>query len=237
MIIRAAGDIGAKRNDLDSIFAGSATVLREADIAFAQLETVITQRGAMTPNARLAMRSPPAFAQSVRRAGIDCVSVAGNHCLDWGYEGLADTLAHLDRAGVGRCGAGASLGQAWAPWTVEAKGRRVAFVAANSILPEGYAATADRGGCAPLRAHTVYQPIEPDQPGTPARALSFADRADLARLVETIARANAEADHVVVSLHWGIHMVKAVLADYQREAAHAAIEAERTPFSAIIRIC
>ena len=43
-----------------------------------------------------------------------------------------------------------------------------AFLAYNSILPEGYMAEPRRGGCAPMRAHTLYEQIEHDQPGTPA---------------------------------------------------------------------
>jgi poly-gamma-glutamate synthesis protein (capsule biosynthesis protein) len=223
--VLALGDVGAKRAEPGSIFRGCAAALRRADLSFAQLETTVTECGAQAPNARLAMRAPPALAGAVRAAGIDVMSFAGNHCLDWGYEGFADTLAHMRAAGVALCGAGATLAEARRPAILERGGLRVAFLARSSILPEGYRAEANRPGCAPLRAHTLYEQIEHDQPGTPARVITRAHRADLAALLADIRAARAAADLVLVSLHWGIHMVEAVIADYQREVAHAAIEA------------
>jgi poly-gamma-glutamate synthesis protein (capsule biosynthesis protein) len=71
----------------------------------------------------------------------------------------------------------------------------------------------------------VYEQIEPDQPGTPARVRSFAHRPDLGAMQTAVADARAAADIVLVSMHWGIHMVRSVLADYQIEVAHAAIDA------------
>jgi poly-gamma-glutamate capsule biosynthesis protein CapA/YwtB (metallophosphatase superfamily) len=174
--IMACGDVGVKRKDCGSIFAGCAATLRKGDLCFAQLETTISERG---------------------------------------------TAA----AGVVLCGAGETLELARRPAILEVSGLRIAVLAASSILPEGYAADSDKAGCAPLRAHTFYEPIEPDQPGTPARIKSFADRGDLEALLDAIRLARADADVVLVSLHWGIHMVRTTLADYQIEAAHAAIEA------------
>jgi poly-gamma-glutamate capsule biosynthesis protein CapA/YwtB (metallophosphatase superfamily) len=223
--IMACGDVGAKRTDCDSIFAGCAPALHQADLCFAQLETTISERGAKAPNARLAMRSPPAMAAAARAAGIDVMSFAGNHCLDFGYEAFADTLQHAAAAGITLCGAGETLESARRAALLEVSGVKVAMLAASSILPEGYAAEIDKAGCAPLRAHTLYEPIEPDQPGTPARVKSFADRGDLEALRNGIRAARGVADVVLVSLHWGIHMVRSVLADYQAEIAHAAIEA------------
>jgi hypothetical protein len=56
-------------------------------------------------------------------------------------------------------------------------------------------------------------------------SLMLAHRDDLAALCADVAQARREADLVIVSLHWGIHFVPAVIADYQREVAHAAIDA------------
>jgi poly-gamma-glutamate capsule biosynthesis protein CapA/YwtB (metallophosphatase superfamily) len=220
----AVGDVGAKRADLDEMFAGVADVIKSGDIRFGQLETVVSDRGAMSPNARLAMRTGSDFAPALWRAGFNVMSFAGNHCLDWGYEGFCDTLNAMRKVRVAICGAGQDLDGARRPAILKANGQSVAILAYNSILPEGYAATRDRAGCAPLRAHTVYTPIEPDQPGTGARVMSFCDPRDLSAMKADIENARNEAENVVVSMHWGIHMTEAVLADYQREAAYAAIE-------------
>jgi poly-gamma-glutamate synthesis protein (capsule biosynthesis protein) len=224
-LIRAVGDVGAKRADLAGMFAHVRAPLRAADYSFGQLETVVSDRGAMVPNARLAMRAPAALAPVLVDTGFDAMSFAGNHCLDWGYEGFHDTLAHCAAAGVALAGAGANRAAAYRPVLHRANGLNIALVAANAILPEGYAATSERAGCAPLRAHTLYEQIEHDQPGTPARVHTKADTDDLADLLRAVSEARAAADIVLVSLHWGIHMVRGSIAAYQVEVAHAAIEA------------
>ena len=181
--ILACGDVGVKRQTPPPCCA-LRTGPAAADLCFAQLETTISERGAKVPNARLAMRSPPSMAPAVREAGIDVMSFAGNHCLDFGYDAFDDTLHAAAGAQIALCGAGMTLAQARRPARITCSGVRIAFLAASSIFPEGYAAEADKPGCAPLRAHTLYEQIEPDQPGTPARIRSFADRADLEALLE-----------------------------------------------------
>jgi poly-gamma-glutamate capsule biosynthesis protein CapA/YwtB (metallophosphatase superfamily) len=223
--ILGVGDVGAKRTDIGSMFAHVRDDLRRGAAVFGQLETTVSDRGAIVPNARLAMRAPAALAPALAEAGFTMMSFAGNHCLDWGYEAFHDTRAHMAAAGIGLAGAGANVAEAWQPVYAEVGDTRIALVAANSILPEGYAADADKPGCAPLRAHTLYEQIEHDQPGTPARIRSHAHRGDLASLIAAIRAARAEADIVLLSLHWGIHMVSGTLAEYQVEVAEAAIEA------------
>lgn len=222
--VLAVGDVGAKRDDPDSMFVGCRAAFAGGDIAFAQLETTVTDRGARSPNAKLAMRAPPSMATACRQAGIDVMSFASNHCLDWGYEGFSDTLDNVQAAGVALCGAGATIDEARKPAIVAHHDLKIAFLAYSSILPDGYRATTNTPGCAALRAHTVYAQIEHDQPGTPARTLSYPYREDLDALLADVASARDCADIVLVSLHWGLHMVEAEIADYQRIVAHAAID-------------
>jgi hypothetical protein len=131
----------------------------------------------------------------------------------------------LRGAGLAVCGAGASLEEARAPAIVEARGRRVAVASYCSILPVGYAAERARAGCAPLRAYTHFHHVEPDQPGTPPRVLTFTDQNDLDALVADVRSARERADIVLLSIHWGLHFTRATLADYQRVVARAAIDA------------
>jgi poly-gamma-glutamate capsule biosynthesis protein CapA/YwtB (metallophosphatase superfamily) len=224
-LIQAVGDVAAKRDDLGSMFAGVADLLRAAPIVFGQLEAVVSDRGSPVHNAKLAMRSPTALAPALAQTGFTMMSFAGNHCLDWGYEAFADTLEHGRAAGLLIAGAGPNLVTARAPVFQDHDGIRVALIAASAILPAGYAAGPDRPGCAPIWAHTLYEQIELDQPGTMPRVRTYADPEDLAALVAAIGEARDQADIVLVSLHWGIHMVRGALADYQRQVAHAAIDA------------
>lgn len=224
-ILYAVGDIAPDRPEPMDCFALVRDRLREADIGFCQLETNLTTRGARAPQARHAVRGSPKIAPALRDTGLNVVSMAGNHVLDWGLDGFYDTLENLKGAGLHVVGAGANIEEARAPVIVEANGVKVAFLAYSSILPQSYWAEPNRAGCAPMRAFTHYEQIEHDQPGTPARIHTFAHRQDLDALVRDVKAAKAQADMVAVSLHWGIHFIPAVLADYQREVAYAAIDA------------
>jgi poly-gamma-glutamate synthesis protein (capsule biosynthesis protein) len=225
VILHAVGDVAPDREDPRECFALAKKQLSQADIGFCQLECNLTTRGVRMPQARHTHRGPVNSGRAMKQAGLDVVSFAGNHCMDWGPEGLADTIANLEAADLDVVGVGANIAAARAPVVREVKDLRIAFLAFSSILPEAYWATDSRPGCAPLRAHTLYEQIELDQPGTPARIRTFAFREDLSAMVHAIECAKADADFVVVSLHWGIHFVPAVIADYQREVARAAIDA------------
>lgn len=225
MRICAVGDIAPRRADPTEMFISVKHLLGGADLCFGQMECPVSDRGVPSPHARLAMRTSPDVAPALRGAGFSLMSVAGNHALDFGREALADTLGHLAAAGIAVAGAGANIATARRPAVVRNAGQSVALLAYSSILPAGYAADAQRAGCAPMRAHTEYEQIEHDQPGTPPRIHTFADRRDLRALEDDIRAARKSADIVLVSLHWGIHFVRAQLADYQREIATAAIAA------------
>jgi poly-gamma-glutamate capsule biosynthesis protein CapA/YwtB (metallophosphatase superfamily) len=225
-VILAAGDIAPDREDPDACFAATAAVLRDAEIAFGQLETTFAASGTKLPQARHAVLAHPRGAAALARAGFKVISLAGNHCLDWGEAALRESIGHLRAAGLDTVGAGADIAAARTPAVRQLRdGTRVAFLAYCSILPQGYWADVKRPGCAPMRAHTVYEAIEHDQPGTPPRIHTYAQRDDLERMIEDIRAARRIADVVIVSQHWGIHFVRAVIADYQREVARAAIAA------------
>ncbi|HEX7719897.1 MAG TPA: CapA family protein, partial [Woeseiaceae bacterium] len=224
-VLVAVGDVAPDRDDPAECFSLAAPVLRSADVAFCQLECNLTTRGRRMPQARHTHRGSPGAAMAMKEAGFDVVSFAGNHCMDWGLEGFDDTVHHLESAGLTVVGVGHDIQAARRAQIVEADGVRIAFLACSSILPAAYWATADRAGCAPMRAHTLYEQIELDQPGTPARIHTWAHTGDLDRLCTDIREAAASADVVALSVHWGIHFIPGSLADYQREVAYAAIDA------------
>ena len=224
LLIHATGDVAPCRPDPGEMFSDLGGPF-DADCVFGQMECVFSDRGSPAPNARLPMRRPPSVALALAAAGYDVMSGAGNHAMDYGGDALVDTVLHLREAGVAACGGGAKLDEARRPALIERKGRKIAFLAYNCILPAGYAAEARRPGCAPLRVHTLYEQVEPDQPSTDPRILTYAEDEDLQALLDDIRQARAEAAHVFVSMHWGIHFVRARLADYQRVVGRQMIDA------------
>jgi poly-gamma-glutamate capsule biosynthesis protein CapA/YwtB (metallophosphatase superfamily) len=223
--ILAVGDIAPDRADASDCFELIRADLRRASFAFCQLETCLTEGGSRLPQARHAVRGRPAIAAALKDANFGVVSFASNHCMDWGGAALLETLEHLRSQGVEVVGAGANITAARRCVVKQVADCRVAFLAYCSILPMGYWAEAGRVGCAPMRAFTHYEQIEADQPGTPCRIHTYAHQADLQQLRADIQAARELADVVIVSIHWGIHFVEAVIADYQREVGHAAIDA------------
>jgi poly-gamma-glutamate synthesis protein (capsule biosynthesis protein) len=101
---------------------------------------------------------------------------------------------------------------------------RVAVLAYCSILHAGYAATERKAGVAPLRARTYYEAFD-YQAGVPPRVVTIPYEDDLAAMLADIAAARACADVVVLSLHWGIHFIPRLIADYQVTVAKAAFAA------------
>ena len=104
-------------------------------------------------------------------------------------------------------------------------GTKIGFLAYCSILPQDYWANEERAGANPLRGVTAYVPKEHDQPETPIRMFSFPHPDDLDNMLEDIAKLRPQVDILMVSFHWGIHFIPAVIAYYQRYAAKFAIDA------------
>lgn len=221
----AVGDVCVDRGEPDSIFAHVAQVIKSADIRFCQLEAVYSERGAPQPHCRVPMKAHPRNVPAIQRAGFQVASFASNHTLDWGADAALDTLDVLRKTGIHIIGVGKNIAEAREPKIIECKGTKVAFLAYCSILPMGYWAEANKFGCAPARGWTFYEQIEHDQPGTPARIHSFAHEDDKAAMIKDINNVKAQADLVMVSMHWGIHFKEAEIAAYQKEYAYAAIDA------------
>jgi poly-gamma-glutamate capsule biosynthesis protein CapA/YwtB (metallophosphatase superfamily) len=224
VLIYGVGDIAPLRENPGSIFEKVAPVIKRSDIAFCQLEINLSSKGSPLPQARLAMQADRETARAIKNAGFNIVSFASNHCMDWGIESFMDTIDALKEQGLYVIGAGRNIDEARKPAIIEIRGNRVAFLAYNTILPYGYWAESDRPGCAPMRALTLYEQIEHDQPGTPCKTHTFAHRDDLSAMIWDIQAARQKADVVILSMHWGIHFIPAVIAEYQREIGHTAID-------------
>jgi poly-gamma-glutamate synthesis protein (capsule biosynthesis protein) len=221
----ACGDIGPIHEPVDQYGVLVQPALDEADIRFAQCERVYSDRGEFQINsAGEHSRLRPDMASVFSTGGYDVVSVASNHSLDWGPTALLDSIEVLRARGIKTIGAGRDLAEARQPAYVEANGVKVGFLGYCSVLREGYAAGPGKPGVAPIRAHTYYEPTE-YQAGVPPRVVTVAYEEDLANLLEDVAAVRADADVVVVSIHWGIHFIPKMIADYQRQVAAAVAEA------------
>ncbi|ANE48773.1 capsule biosynthesis protein [Paenibacillus swuensis] len=134
--------------------------LRKADIAFANLETSVSVRGKPEANKMFTFRSEPKTLDGLKAAGVDGVSLANNHILDYGTQAMLDTMVHLDRRGIGRTGAGSSRDQAFKPYVKTVKGKKIAILGVSNVFSSSsWAAGAEKPGAAsalteePLLSH------------------------------------------------------------------------------------
>ena len=219
------GDVGPLHEPMDTYSVLAKPTLAGADLRFAQVERVYSERGSLQVHSGGAhSRVKPHMASVFTDCGFDVVSLASNHAMDWGEDALLDTVALFREKGVQVVGAGRNLREARRPAIVEKNGVNIAFLAYCSILQTGYAAGRDHAGIAPLRAHTYYEPFD-YQAGVPPRVVTAPYEEDLASMVEDIAEARKSAHVLVLSLHWGIHFIPRAIADYQVTVANAAIKA------------
>ncbi len=207
--LAAVGDImlggsavpALRRKGYDYPFVLVQPILRQADVVFGNLEGPLTDAGQAEPDKRYVFRSPPAkVAPALAAAGFTVVSLANNHTMDYGVEGLKQTMAALDEAGIQHTGAGMNLQEARRPAFVKSGDYTLGFLAYSLTFPESFWAQGQLPGTAFGHASHV--------------------RAD-------VAAARDQADVVVVSFHWG-REATTELRDYQSKLAHAAIDSGAT---------
>jgi len=180
-------------------------ILAAASLAVANLEAPITAIAEPPPEGekRWVHRADPVpTTAALAAAGIDVLSLANNHAMDYGSAGLADTLAALQGAGLRSCGAGSDQAAADAPLLLQ-DGRPLVLLCAaefrvdDALGFDSYAA-GDKGG------------------------VSLLDPARLAAQIQAI-RADTPAAFVVVFPHWGDNYE--AVQERQRSDGHALIEA------------
>ncbi|MBI4526946.1 MAG: CapA family protein [Deltaproteobacteria bacterium] len=225
----AGADIGPVVEPVDQFADLVLPSLKEADLRFAQCERTYSE-GGHSPGWGTGSgggehsRLHPRLASIWKTAQIDVASLASNHTMDWGPEALLDTLELFRGMGVQTVGAGKNEEEARRAIVLERKGIKIAFLAYCSVLRSGQAATGDRAGIAPMRAHTYYEAVD-YQPGTPPKVVTVPYEEDLLALQGDIRKAKKQADIVVLSIHWGVRVLPKVIATYQPPVAHAAIDA------------
>ena len=177
--LMVAGKVGrlARQQGSDCLLARVAPLLRADALTVGNLECAVAASG-RRQDKRYTFRARPDLLPGLRRSGLEAVSLANNHTLDYGTAGLLATLRHLQEAGLGAVGAGANQAQAFRPLLVNAGGRRLALLAASRVLPT----TRWRAG--------------PRRPG-------LAQAYEPALLLAAIKAARPQADLVAVYLHWG----------------------------------
>ncbi|QSI46948.1 CapA family protein [Thermobispora bispora] len=190
--ISFAGDVhfeGVLRARLDrnprTALGPIAAVLRKADITALNLETAITTGGTPAPK-QFTFRAPPTAFTALKAAGVDVVTMANNHGMDYMESGLRDTLAAIRKSRFPVIGIGRNEAEAYRPFRKTVNGNRVAIIGATQVLDtnliEAWTAKGAKGGLASAKEE--------------------------ARLIRAVREARRNSDTVIVFLHWGAELVE-----------------------------
>ncbi|MCW2863025.1 MAG: putative protein of poly-gamma-glutamate biosynthesis (capsule formation)-like protein [Actinoallomurus sp.] len=175
--------LGARLASPRTALGPTIPALKSADFTMVNLETAITTRGTKEPK-EFNFRAPASAFTALKAAGVDVVSMANNHGVDFGRVGLADSLAAIKRTGYPVVGIGKNAAQAYKPYYATVKGTRLAVIGATQVLDDnliaGWTATDTHGGLASAK--------------------------NAPRLIEEVRKARKQADAVIVYLHWGQEM-------------------------------
>jgi poly-gamma-glutamate synthesis protein (capsule biosynthesis protein) len=192
-----------KTADPAYVWGDTLSVLRHADLRFANLECVLADGGTPMAGKVFHFRSDIKNVESLRSAAIDAVSLANNHVLDFGVDALREMLPALDQHGILATGAGLDLAAARRPAVRHTGLTAVGFIAFTDNQPDWEATSRSPG--------IHYVPVDAvDRRGT--------DLLDLVR------QTKGRVQLLIVSSHWGPNWGAAVPATHQR-LARALIEA------------
>lgn len=175
-VLRAYENGGGIEGVLDEEYR---QLIADTDFFFVNEEFPFSGRGTQAPDKQFTFRLPPEKVQILWQMGVDGVSLANNHALDYGTDALLDSCQVLDNAGILHTGAGENLAEAKKAVTVEIDGKKIGIIGATRVIPVADWAAGEK------------------HPGMLATY-------DPSVLLEEIRRLRQENDYVIVYVHWGI---------------------------------
>jgi poly-gamma-glutamate synthesis protein (capsule biosynthesis protein) len=176
-----AKGLSTNHDGFDALFAAVAPELRQADIAFGNMEFPVAPKAGHGTQP-FVFNAPAVVPVALRAAGFGIVSFANNHAFDQGRAAVAETIDNLRAASLAEVGAGKDRAAAETPVFEEVRGIRVAFLGFTARFNEN---------------------LDSDDPKAPRIA-----PAEPEAMRAAIAKARAQSDFVVVSLHWGTEYAK-----------------------------
>jgi len=178
--------------------AGLFRLMQEADIAYGNMEFSLNDRPDLQ-RPFYNFRAPREFRWELARTGINLVSMANNHALDFGPEGLKECLQALDHANITHAGAGTTLAEARAPGRTELAGHKTS-VALLSYMRYWTAKYRSKDANAPSLATIDPAVILAVRDGKVEKVEGPLE-ADVKAMEDDILLARRKSDLLLVSLH------------------------------------
>ncbi|MEY8337250.1 CapA family protein [Lachnospiraceae bacterium 62-35] len=178
---------------------GYRDAIETCDFFMVNEEFPFSSRGVQAEDKQFTFRLSPEKVSLFQEMGIDGVSLANNHALDFGTDALLDTVEVLDKAGILHTGAGENLAQACVPVTIDIHGIKTAVIGATRVIPEA--------GWAAGNSH-------------PGMLATY----DASILLGEIENLRSKYDYIIVFVHWGIEREE-IPQEYQRTLGRQYIDA------------
>ena len=173
--------------------------LTAADFAVGNLECAVSRSGSPQKGKTFTFRADPVVLEGVKWAGLDGLTLANNHILDFGRTALAETLNYLKKYNLKSTGAGWNKKDASQPIIFEKDGLKVGILAYSRVIPTtDWLASEERSGLI-----SCYNPDE---------------------FLTNVQSLKNKVDVLIASVHWGKELADYPL-PYQRELAHDLIDA------------
>ena len=148
----------ALQRDAEMLFGEFLPMIKGADLSITNLESPLIDDG--TPIAKTGpnLKSPVKSLKVLKDAGFDLVTLANNHIMDFGPEGLFSTLESCRSTGIETTGAGNSLNEANQPFIRDIRGIKLSVI----NIAENEFGTTQNGtpGCHPLDPVQNYYSIK-----------------------------------------------------------------------------
>ena len=147
-----------KNGDYQLLYNDILPLIKEADLAITNLESPLLENG--TPIAKTGpnLKAPINSIEALKYAGFDMVTLANNHMMDYGSEGLFSTIKTCEDNQIKHIGAGANPEEAKRILYFELKGQKIAFI--NCCENEWSTTHGNEPGCNPLNEVGIYYQIE-----------------------------------------------------------------------------
>jgi poly-gamma-glutamate synthesis protein (capsule biosynthesis protein) len=151
-------------------------ILKKADIAFANLEGPVSDKGKDMHNL-YSFRMDPSVTPALKGAGLSIVSVANNHVGDWGRDAYIDTLSNLKENEILYTGGGINSAEAETPVIIEKYGIKIGYLGFSDVGPNWMGAGENEAG------------------------LLLANNPNFDEIIKN---ASKQVDYLIVSFHFGV---------------------------------
>lgn len=146
-----------KKNKTIGIFNDFQNYLSTSDINITNLECPLVIKAKKIKKSGPYLKAPIKSIDILKEGNFDIVTLANNHILDYGYEGLKTTLDACASNDIKTIGAGLNKEEVIKPLIVNKNGKKIGFI---NIAEEEFSVLSNRDyGANPCDISTVYKTI------------------------------------------------------------------------------